>query len=229
MIKVAIKTDQRALRDKLRRMANASPAARREATVIIAREVMSEVMRTKHHDTNRYVNGWAMAANSAGLGIFPVRPLNKAAGYYIIQRRLVRQYNKWLLIVNRYRATDPERRDKWVRKAERNLERAAVALERFERTQGGAVIAFDLRTAAHKGKLVSIREPQIYGGQGRILDTASRTLVVLHNREAHASIVESRFRVVQSAMAKFRAIGYRSHSKKWVRDIVAAAGSARAA
>lgn len=143
---------------------------------------------------------------------------------------------------NRYKRAN--RRDRWerdcaarLRKAEKYAVRArklAVrAQEELADLNGNpsAVVIFgkkkkpglrsdeDLRT----GRLHTVRTP-IYGGSGATVNLNGRTYVRLRNKEPHASIVESRTRVVARALSAARGAGLKKASREVRTAIRKAAG-----
>lgn len=212
-MKLNVRVDTSALKRKLRETLRASPAAREAAVKAMAREVMAEVVREWPRDTNRSVNGWALAANKAEVGPLPVRPYNKASWHDRIFRVLERRARFWTFRVARYEREG--RRDVWYRRAVRARDRAVLQLERMADTPHQAVIAFNLFGG---GRDPTVRH-RIYGGTGRVERLASRTFVHLHNLEPHTTVVESRFGVLRRAQARFLGLGLRRAGKRYLEQL----------
>jgi hypothetical protein len=215
---VRVTVDASRAKAKMRALIEAGPASRRAAVVEMTRLIMVKVMATAPRDTNRYVRGWAQAANSAGIGSFPVPRVIPATHRDAILTALSEQRDFWQFLVDRYERQG--RKDRQQALAQRRLDQAQKQLEKFWEAQqsgGGAVVAINLRINA-KGQTYSPYRTggrnirvihKIYGGSGRIINLGegAGTVVHLHNREAHASIVESNQRILGRAYASFRGTG----------------------
>lgn len=192
-----------------------------------AREFVQFVVTAAPKDTNRYARAWAMAGNAAGLGPFPVPEVRESRFWAQNRERLLNQVNRmqdsvdfWTrIIAERY--DKQGRRGKWrsdaVRKlarAERRLRRAREELEKFMRAEGGAAIL--IGRAGKAGNLKLTVRHKIYGGTGREFMVAGRTFIQLHNREAHARIVERRHRLVARGMALARELGVRTYGRSYI-------------
>lgn len=209
MVRVMLtcRVDTRTLESKLKAMATATPRAAESAVRIMAREVMAEVVTAAPRDTGRFVRGWAQANNAAGLPYIPVPPLNRASRHEQILRRLQKQVSWWNFVVS---ACEKQgRRDKWYTKAQNKLERAKEEVRKFADTPGEAVIAINLRGSARfEGGMTTVRN-KVYGGEGSIDRVGTQVFVRLHNREPHASIVESRTHVLGQAQRRLKGAGLR--------------------
>ena len=213
------RVDRRGLQRKLRAMASASPAARESAVKVMAGEVVRRVLLSGPRDTNRYLRGWAQAGNAAGVGPFFVPPLKAASWGVTILRRLTEHERFWQRIVARYERQG--RSDKWARRAQRDLEKAREQIRRFHDTAGGAVIGFNIIGG---GRAPTVRH-KIYGGAGRVVRIGEKTVVELHNKEAHASLVEWRYGTMRSASRAFRGVGLRTGGRAYIRKMEEAARS----
>jgi hypothetical protein len=217
----------RKLEDKLRKAAQASPAARRQALIILGHEVVADVLRRAPRDTNRFVNGWAHAGNAAGVGPFPIRPIEKAAKRDEILKKLTAQFDRWDRLV-RFRYESKGRDDKWARQARRRRDAAFEQLRRFAEA-GDTAIAFDLydwQSRKTKRALTTIRH-KVYGGTGHIVAVGgNRSYLVLHNQEPHTTIVERRVRVMSSAIGKFKGIGFHKATQGYISKVAEASGFA---
>lgn len=189
-------------------MVRGGPRNRRAAMIEMTRTILVRVAATAPRDTNRYVRGWMEAGNAAGVGRFHVPGLNRASRYMQIKKRLSDEIEWWSYIVMRNRNQVPPRHDKWANQAERRLARAQEEYKRFFQAEGGAVIGINVYSALGGSKPVRAL-PKIYGGTGRIisLEAGRGTVVQLHNKEAHASMVERNTRCMSRAYSAFRGTG----------------------
>lgn len=200
--------DSSKARAKMRAVVAAGPASRRAAVLEMTRLVLIRALATAPRDTNRYFDGWAKAGNSAGIGRFPVLPLNRNSRFDQIESRIRNEIQWWQRIVDRYRRTQPGRDDKWTRQANRRLAAAQREYERLFSREDGAVIGINTFSS-----LGSKRTPRaifkVYGGEGRIIDLegGSATVVQLHNKEPHTSMVERNTHNMARAYSAFRGTG----------------------
>jgi len=226
-VRLTSKTDMRNLERKLKKMAQATPSARRGALDILVRNVMQEVSVTAHRDTNRWANGWAQASNMAGVGPIVVRPLNKASRHSQIIRTLHAQHRLWQRIVDRYEMQG--RKDKWYNRAVRKRDKAVEQIRRFADTPEEAVIVINMyRNSKYEGGLATIRH-KIYGGTGSAIDVGDRSYTRLHNLEAHATLVEYKFRTLRAAERRVWRLGLHRASKRYIERVQRFSGYSGAA
>lgn len=106
--------------------------------------------------------------------------------------------------------------------AKRAAEQVRNELQKLISTPADAVIAFNFMSAGKDGRRLTVRN-LIYGGDGRVVhdpSPAGSTVVVLHNKEAHASLVEWRFKTLRLAGAGFvRELGLRRVGAEYLRDV----------
>ena len=168
------------LRRKIAAIRRESPRALDEVDHRVADGVLSDVIIAAPRDTNRYVRGMAEAANAAGLGPFAVPALRPGKFAAEAKVRLEKQAAKWEAIVRRYEATNRE--DKWYRRAVKTRDRAREELAKWDPY---ATIIF-----GGKGRKLEVTvRNKVYGGTGLRLVRDGRVVYILHNREAHASLV----------------------------------------
>ena len=198
-----VNVNRQQLERKLRQALLASPAAREAGAREITRRVVTEVNETTHRDTNRYVRGWALAANSAGCGPIAVRQLNKSSVWEKILAKVQQDFDFWNFVVDRYERS--RRVDKWKYKAVLELQKARDKLNQLLGTEGKAVIAFNL----YGGKRAPSFRHRIYGGTGRVVRHGDRTYFELHNLEPHTTLVEWKFGILKAAQKRYRGLGFR--------------------
>lgn len=224
---LTIKVDATRAKAKMRALVDSGPASRRAAVIEMTRVIMVRALATASRDTNRYFNGWARAGNSAGIGRFPVLALNRASKFDQIEARLRNEIDWWTRIVNRYERQ--QRDDRWKAQAVRRLAAARREYERLFKAEGGAVIGINTFSSLGSG-----RTPRaiykVYGGDGRIIELAggAGTVVQLHNREAHASMVERKTGNMRKAYSAFKGTGLMSVRGAYLRTALAAADKAKA-
>lgn len=205
MLKLVLKVDASKAIARTRAMTARMPEARRAVVVAAARLTLHRALATAPRDTNRYVRGWAQAGNAAGIGVFAVPELNRASNFDKIERRLRAEVDWWTRIVDRYERQG--RRDRWASQARRRLDRAKEEYERLFQAEGGAVIAINAYSAlgAKRGPRAMYK---VYGGDGHIVRVGKHeTIVVLHNKEPHSSIVERNTRNFRNAASAVRRSG----------------------
>jgi hypothetical protein len=220
---IRVKVDRRGLERKLKAMANRSPAARREAVIIMTGEVVRRALGLSPTDTNRYYRGWALAGNAAGVGHYLVPPLRKASWSETILARLAKEERYWDFVVQRYEGQG--RADKWYARAVRERTKARTELDRFAENlaeSGGAIIGFNIIGG---GRRPTVRH-KVYGGEGRVVTIGERTVVELHNKEPHASLVEWRYGIMRRASSGFRGVGLRKGGRHYIRKMQDAARAA---
>lgn len=193
----------------------------RNSSLVLARQQAGKFIEftqlASPRDTNRYIRAWAMAGNAAGVAgaPFPVAAVqNSEFRDQLIQRlesqlgRYERSVKYWSdLLEKRYYI--PGRTDQWKADAERKL---ATAIKRLGRSQEeldkyinaeGAIVIF---RKAKRGLNVTVRD-KVYGGNGWVQWSNGLPLVVLHNKEGHASIIEKQHRVVSRGRSVVRGAG----------------------
>lgn len=220
----SVKVDASRAKAKMRALIASSPTARRASVIEMTRLTLVRGLATAKRDTNRYFNGWAKAGNSAGIGRFPVLALNRASKFDRIESRIRYEIEWWKRIVDRYQRQN--RTDKWQRQAVRRLEAAKREYERLFKAEGGAVIGINTYSA-----IGSKRTPRaifkVYGGEGRIITMGNETLVQLHNKEAHTSMVERNTGNMRKAASAFRGAGLAYSRAAYLRVALEAAQKAK--
>jgi hypothetical protein len=231
---IRCRVDGRKLQAKLKRMADGRPRARREAVLIMTGEVVRRALALSPTDTYRYYRGWAQAGRTAGLGDYAMPALRPGSWNEKILARLEREERfwaqavaKWERIVRRYDGSGRE--DKWRADAVTKLNRAIVQhqkalteLSRAGAAEGGALIAFNILGGRRRP---TVRH-KVYGGAGRVVSIGDRTVVELHNKEPHASLVEWRYGVMRRASGVFRSAGLRKGGRQYIARMQEAARAA---
>lgn len=194
--------DIKPLTEKLRQ-AKQTAAARREITIACSDLVVRAAMTyaTDHKDTGRYLRALAESGNKAGIGSYPLSPVGPSALKERILRILTAQVRRWMKLVE-LRAREGRTGDRSYAKILKKLRRAEAELLKFEANADMGAIVFD---AFSSSRMTTVRVNfTAYGGDGRIETLGDQTLVRLHNKEPHASIVESRFGIMRRAIAAMR-------------------------
>lgn len=218
-MRAIVTVETKKAREKIRRVLQSGPSARRAAVVAMVRAIMQRVEVAAPRDTNRYVRAWMQAANMAGVGPFAVPNVVPAKHRDAIYEAILEQERFWGMIVQRYESQ--RRYDKWYRQAQKKLERAREQIRKFFESEeaDGGMIAMNLRInrggkpgygqwGFGKGMAKEIRIlNKVYGGEGRLLEGSHSTTVHLRNKEPHASIVEYNHKVMSRAYAAFRGTG----------------------
>lgn len=228
-----VRLDARGLKARHARIRALGPHGRRRALAVAVHPVVAAVLAAAPRDTQRYAYGWATAGNQAGIGPFsePVirdsrfkeqmftRLENEQGRFEALARRAAERLAYWEHIVQtRYVATG-RTKGYWYRwtltkrdRAERLLAKMRARVEEITSdlrelsTRTGVITIFRRRGKNGLGRTVTIR-PRVFGGTGRWIDLGHQTILRLHNREPHASIVEARSKSLRAAHAAMKAAG----------------------
>lgn len=225
-----------------------TPKAEKYVVSKMAGEFVGKVLSNSPTDTNRYIRGWIKAANAASIGTaFALPPLRRSKLADVLAVRLESQLRKWEkalvdaeqfakfwtdLYQKRYVATG--RRGKWatdcrnkmnkaIRRRDKVAEIVRIATEQlaeYNNGDGAQIVIFGRKTKGEfaKSRLTTVRA-KIYGGDAKWLTVKGRTLLELHNLEAHASLVENHRGVVRRAMSSVRSIGLKKYSARAIKII----------
>ena len=200
------------------------PKGRRAMMIEVTGTAAVNIVRRWPKDTGRSNRAWAEAARKAGIASPPMTTLKKSRDSDAIQVRLEYQVSKWEGIVRNY----GDRRDKHYRKAVRIRDRARETLANFLAAEDPAILIGGRKVTKRFGvsNLASVRTT-VFGGTGRIIEHQGETIVEMHNKEPHASIVERRTKVVGTELRKMRREqNIRRASKKYLREVDAKARAA---
>lgn len=219
---ITCRSNPSGLAARLRALDRNRPDARKSAALAMAHEVVRVAVVIAPKDTNRYVNGFAQAANKAGAGPISAPPIRASRVHDEIVRKLRQQAAFWEFIVRDaetkgrtlYRVRGKSGETKSYRKAKQNLAKAREQLKKVDPTS----IAFGLRGSSGRSLNLTVRN-KIYGGTGEVVETPAVTFVRLHNLEAHATIVEKKFGVMKKAGAVARAMGARSVGRAYFKKV----------
>lgn len=221
---VTTRFDARNLHRKLQKMTNNLPAARNALVMDQGRLFMDEVLwlSEDHRDTHRNIRGWQLAANAAGVGPRSIDALQQAKWYEQYVRSIAKQYHFWLWVVKGYEKAGREK-EKYLKMARRKLKTAEEALNRIKSKGAESAIVVDLFAKAG-GRLTTVRlNLPTHGGTGYVRTIGNRTVIIFHNREPHASLVEHRFKIVAQAHSylrqKTRGTGAKQASLRWLREV----------
>lgn len=177
--------------------------------------VMRQIVENVPVDTHRLQRGYAMAANQAGLGPYPVPSVttskyrDKVIGEMAAQiDRFEKSVAYWKgVLQNRY--ISKGREGKWKRDAEKKvrmyegrLRKAQIQAAKF----GFSPEAIAIYRSSKTGLTVTARD-KVYGGTGKRVKVPGFNGVEIHNLEPHASIVESYDHTVREAFASARGSG----------------------
>lgn len=205
-LKLKIRTDRARFDRKMRAVvARGLPEAREAIAIEAVGRVLKVIGGIAPRDTQRYANAYADAAIELGiLGVFKV-PLRDGKLAEVIRRRFAQRAedDEWYYQSLLRRSPRNGRESAVLRRAREAAERSRRQLAEINETEG--FLGFNVFGAGREGRSISVRTG-VYGGSGRILRAPGRpdlTLVEVHNKEPHASIVEYRFKTM--ARARFAA------------------------
>lgn len=201
------------------------------------------------HDTNRFRRGWAVANNAAGLAPMPVPPVVKSKYAEQRRERLGRQIDRLKRTIagltgqidrdegkmRNWYDVPGRKPDKFYRQlkrdATRNYNRRQRLLDVLEAARR-EIAQYDdtaILIGGRKRKegkdfgfsnLATVRRT-VYGGSGRVYEGRGQVLVELRNLEAHASIVDSKFKVVAAGRAATRSLGGRAMAQMAAKRLTA--------
>ncbi|MBS0187120.1 MAG: hypothetical protein JSS51_03565 [Planctomycetes bacterium] len=195
-----LKVDMTGLAAKIAR-AKSTKQMRREAVIGAAEVVVRAalILASEHKDTGRYMAALAEAGNASGVGQFPVSPIGPSRMQERLLAILVAQVRRWKRLAV-LRAREGRTGDKSMGKIRANIAKAEEQLERFQRGARMGAIVVDAFSSV---RMATVRVNfSAYGGDGRVITVGDETLVRIHIKEPHASIVESRFGIMRRALAQ---------------------------
>lgn len=201
---------------------------RRSALVAGTKLIMEKLFEDCPVDTGRMIRGYELAANSAGLGPYPVTPVgpskydevNKAllgdqvAGVRDVYRSVRRmrmayeKYNRDILKGRGKNKVGRGRQSPYYRKLVADEARWHKALKQAiaQKLEVGptSIVMYN------KGRKVAYTvRNKIYGGDGEIIETARRASCRITNREPHAIVQERSSAVIAPALVWARGAGSR--------------------
>lgn len=180
------KTDISKMLAKHRAIVNAGPKARQAALREVAGPILAAVEAQAPRDTNRYVRAYMQAANQIGVGkAEPPVQEGKFAEEFLT--RLETQVSYWQTRYNQY-VNAGRTKERYFRKIEKRLTKAREQLQKWNPS---AIIIFG-RRSAKGGNTLTRAIGEVYGGEGRFVESGNRTFLQLVNKEPHARIVETR-------------------------------------
>lgn len=227
---LALKVDARQAVARTMAADRARSNARANAMRRVLGPLWAALVRQAPKDTTRYAGGWAQAATAAKLVAIPtpkVVPSRFADGWLdrlddqvrkmeALVKRKQETFDWWTGVLRR-RYIEKGRQGKWrndcqrkvdnalknLRQAEQLLKRAEEEREKFLEARGTAIVIF----GGKKRNLKVTVRPIVYGGSGRLIQNRGSAVFLLHNREAHATIVESRKPLVRALVARAKSAG----------------------
>lgn len=241
MIKLKLtKLDGRGWQRKIDAFKSRDPKAGRQAAGEMAAAVCEIAHLMARKDTHRYARALAQIGNKTGYGSIPVDRVEPSRFAGLIEQRLEEQVQKF----DDRLKEDKDRLERWypggpprnpktgyyhelnarIRRNEKLLARSKEELEKVRGAGGesalliGGFFGVDYRQQGRA--LATVRIP-IYGGDVHYVLSPGRTMVVMHNKEPHASFVEKRDRTTDKAIDLFRMVGVRRVARKYVKDAMA--------
>lgn len=190
--------------------------------------VMRQIVGEVPVDTHRLQRGYAMAANQAGLGPFPVPAVNPSKWRDKVNMETAAQIDRferavkyWKNIIQyRYvakgRSTGKGYTDALKKLAmyEKRLRKAQIIAARF----GFGLESIAIYRSSKTGITVTVRD-KVYGGEGKRVQVPGFNGVEIHNLEPHASIVESYDHTVRDAFAAAKGTGLVRFKNSYLKGI----------
>lgn len=201
MIRVQVKVDLTELERKATAAVRTEAVRRRVVVESAERLVRRQLeLASGHVDTGRFARATGEAGNAARLGLatFPLAPITPSKMAARMHRILINQVGRW----QRRKVACEKRgevKSKNYRRILKMLRRAREELQKWKDNQHRGVIMIGAFNNSEKLATVRVNF-SAYGGTGAIRNLGGTTIVVLHNKEPHASIVESRFGITRQAM-----------------------------
>lgn len=235
-----------------RRMRAALPAARVAMVRGMVSQIIGTAARIAPRDTNRYVRGWIVAGKMVGVTDVPLPVIRESKYSKEYIARLIEQQQKFEAQVARvdgliyawYDKPGRRRRGYYNRllaertRWQQRADRAREETEKFIRATGAIVIGVGVNVVGGKvtgslvrggGRKISVTvRDRVHGGRGRVIMSDGRCVIILHNMEPHARIVEAKRSVLRTAEAGARLAGLRRLGAGYRKAIVIAAGTTAA-
>ena len=236
--------NSRPLSSKLDQIVRAAPKSRTQAALAMVEQMAGALDERSPKDSNRYVRAWLQAVNDLGIRVpIPVLRVSKhrkeLAEVLALQvskiaahrARLAGQKEHWYDRVQR-------KPDKFYRKLERGIrkadERLAKAQEQARACEldenaivmmrgSSAALAGYQRHLSGDALMATIRQ-KVYGGAGRLANTQTATIILLHNMEPYARALEKRHHVFRGAADEVRHLGMRRVGAKFFGKLAAESG-----
>ncbi len=203
------------LKRRAKVFAEGAARARRDAVTHDGRLIIRVIERIAKRDTNRYVRAWLQAGNQAGLGPFTVPAVQKSKHWEEFLAKLeeqIKHFNdvaaKKRRLIDAWYTSKGRRLDSYGRKlesdavkAEWRASRAYEELGKFVKSPSALYFGATAYVERGNQRTLSTVRGTIYGGAGSIVTTNGRTVLTLHNKEPHATIVERRHHTMAAALS----------------------------
>lgn len=199
---------------KLRRVRAAAPTMAHVVAVDAVRAVARWMTFQPHQDTRRWSRAWIEAAHDVGARDVAIPTVANSRYWRDLwaavkrfrdqQRELVQTLQQELVLLYPTPPKNPTRglygkKLRALNRAKERLRKAQVMLEAIG-TNPTAIVLHAGKGAVFGAQGGSTRPPQVvtkvYGGAGGIISDQRGALVRLENREAHARVVESQYRIL---------------------------------
>lgn len=208
--------------------------ARSVALRVLVETFVADVVKNSPVDTHRFKRAYQMAGNDLGVGPYMVDSV-KPGRYNANLRRLqnqVRQYEYFKQRAERsgrtmYKGVKKVGIDQNYVLVLQRLRRARQELAKLEEGGPGSIVIGG-RGRGKYGVLATVRT-KVYGGSGQWIISGDTTIARVHNREAHASLVQRNTRVVSNALWKTGRYGTKRVQQKYVKQVAQGTPWARAA
>lgn len=212
--------DDREFRRRVAAIKKALPRGSEAALQAAMGPVLGAIVHSVPRDTNRLARGYALAARGAGVEVSGGVPRVVASKYTeAAERKLREQVEKFERMRDDLLAEIAEKA-KWKgrgavqrKSAEKLLRRVEKWLARAREEEGKLTdtsIVFGLfgegQTARGRKVGTTVRE-RIYGGDGRVVSGGGRSVMFIHNKEPHATLIEKVHGNVKAAFGAGRSVG----------------------
>lgn len=218
----AMRVSTRALARRISAEIGALRTARHAALRAVGSAAADYAARNAPRDTGRFKRGWLAAAAAAGVyaGPLPAIRRSRYLARYVetIRAWADRQENLARTLQARIRTLYPDGPPRRARTtyyqtltrqldaARRRAQKAYADLAELERHRHAIVIGGLFVPGGRGGAGPRVRTT-IYGGSGTLRDLGETTVLRLHNREPHTTLVERRVALVAGMNAAARAVG----------------------
>lgn len=200
--------------------------ARTVATRVLVETFVRDVIKNSPVDTHRFKRAYQMAGNDLGVGPFMVDSVQKGR-YDANLKRLQNQVARYEYYKERaeragrtmYKGVKKTGIDQGYVLTLQRLRRARMELAKFEQGGPGSIVIGG-RKSGKFGVLATVRT-KVYGGSGQWIISGDTTIARVHNKEAHASLVQRNTRVVSNALWKTGRYGTRRVQQKYVKEVAA--------
>lgn len=234
---IAITTDFRAFKRSVQQAVRSGPDGRRAGLLTLAKVFGEQVLNRSPVYTGRYKAAEAQSLNAVGVGPFPVQAIarpKRSKWQDSVDRRLAKQVAFWTKRSAEIVAKGEHQRIgkkgkvlKGESKVYRNAQKKLALARKYQAewyASDKTAAVLNLKSPSYDKMTRAMQK--VYGGTGTIIEGSGQTVMQLHNREPHASIVESKRGLHRTALATATGGLLATVGRSYVKRIAAVSGMA---